>query len=110
MNCYERAGDFLLSTHFWAGLRALSVRCGQPIQQQGRRMPSFSSEIVRCTWFCRVAVVFTLMVQHIHSLRARGVISSQAANALGLAASDFRKSAGNLCAVPSGIILVISSY
>jgi hypothetical protein len=50
------------------------------------------------------------MVQHIHSLRARGVISSHAAKALGAEARDFCKSAGSLCAVPSEIFLVINLY
>jgi hypothetical protein len=50
------------------------------------------------------------MAQHIHSFRARGVISSHAARALGAEARDFRKSAGSLCAVPSEIFLVINLY
>jgi len=40
------------------------------------------------------------MVQQIHSLRARGVMSSHAARAFGEATSAFFKSAGKVCAVP----------
>jgi hypothetical protein len=43
------------------------------------------------------------MVQQIHSLRASGVMSSQAARASGSHASAFRKSAGKVCATPSEI-------
>jgi hypothetical protein len=87
-------------------LIALSDRWIHPIQQQGRRLPSLSSEIVRSTWFLRVAEVLTVVVQQIHSLRANGVIFSQAAIALGEEVSAFRKSDGSLCAVPLEILCV----
>src|SRR5690242_5265017 len=90
---------------------ALSARWMHPIQQQGRRMPSMSSSTVRRTWSFLVSAVLTDIVQHIHSLRASGVISSQAASALGDAASACRKSVGSLCATPPDICaLVIRSY
>ena len=89
---------------------ALSVRWMHPIQQQGRRLPSMSSCTVRSTWFFLVAGVFTSIVQQIHSLRASGVMLSQAASALGEAVSAFRKSVGSLCATPSEITLVINLY
>jgi hypothetical protein len=50
----------------------------------------------------------TVVVQHIHSFRARGVISSHAANAFGLAINALRISAGNLCIVPSEIFVAMS--
>jgi hypothetical protein len=81
-----------------------------PIQQQGRRIPSVSSVIVRSMCFFLVSGFLTVMAQHIHSLRARGVISSHAAKALGSEARDSRKSAGSLCAVPPEIFLVINLY
>jgi hypothetical protein len=99
--------DFLLSTHCTDELIDLSERWMQPIQQQGRRLPSMSSETVRSTWFLRVAACLTVVVQHIHSLRASGVISSQAFNAFGAASSALRISAGSLWLVPSEIFVVI---
>jgi hypothetical protein len=47
------------------------------------------------------------MVQQIHSLRESGVISSQAAKALGSDDRAFRKSVGNLCTVPLEIVLAM---
>lgn len=90
-------------TNFWEELIALSVRCMQPTQQQGRRLPSVSSATVRSTWFFLVAAPLTVIVQHIHSLRARGVISSHAASALGEERSALRKSAGSWCTTPLAI-------
>jgi hypothetical protein len=81
-----------------------------PIQQQGRRLPSVSSVIVRLTWFTLVAGVFTSVVQQIHSFRASGVMLSQAASAFGEAVSAFRKSVGSLCATPSETVLLINLY
>src|SRR5947209_5265690 len=92
---YLPALDFRSSTHCTDGLMALSARWMQPIQQHGRRTPSASSLTVRSTWFCRVAAVLTVVVQQIHSLRASGVMSCQAADALGEADKALRISAGN---------------
>jgi hypothetical protein len=44
-------------------------------------------------------------IQHIHSLRASGVISSHAVNAFGSDVSAFFKSAGNSCTTPLEIFL-----
>src|SRR6202140_212524 len=44
-------------------------------------------------------------IQHIHSLRARGVISSHAVNACGSDVSAFLKSAGSSCPPPLEIFL-----
>jgi hypothetical protein len=89
---------------------ALSERWTQPIQQQGRRLPSFNSVTVRLIWFFLVSGFLTVILQHIHSLRAIGVMSSHAARALESELRDFRKSAGNLCAVPPEIFLSIHIY
>lgn len=78
----------------------------QPIQQQGRRFPSASSVIVRLRWFFLVSSVLTDMVQQIHSLRASGVICSQAAKAFGDEAKAFCKSAGSLWATPPAIVFL----
>lgn len=72
----------------------------QPAQQQGRRLPAISSLRVRSTWFFLVSGFLVVTVQQIHSLRARGVISSQAASAFGEEARALRKSDGNLWATP----------
>jgi hypothetical protein len=58
-------------------------------------------------WSARVSDLLGEIVQQIHSLRAKGVISSQAARALRSAVKAFRKSAGNSCATPSEIVFGI---
>lgn len=75
-------------------------RWGQPGQQQGRRIPSFSSETTRSTCCFLVSGFLTEIVQQIHSLRARGVMSSHFASASGSEMRAFRKSAGTLCTAP----------
>ena len=53
---------------------------------------------------CRLVSSFlTEMVQQIHSLRASGVMSSQAASTFASDASAFRRSAGRLCTTPPEI-------
>src|ERR1700684_1391257 len=88
------------------GLIDLSVRCMQPIQQHGRRIPSMSSEHTLRTWSFRVSGFLTEMVQQIHSLRASGVMSSHAASAVGEATSAFLKSAGNAWTVPEDSFII----
>lgn len=90
------------------GLKALSLRWMQPIQQHGRRIPSFSSETTRVTCSVLVSIFFGNVVQQIHSLRARGVRSSHLASALGSADNAFFKSAGKVWAVPPEIDFGIS--
>jgi len=82
-------------------------RCGQPGQQHGRRIPSFSSEHTLSTCWRLVSSFFTEMVQQIHSLRASGVRSSQAVNAFASDARAFRRSAGRSCTTPWEIRLVV---
>jgi hypothetical protein len=82
-------------------------RCGQPGQQHGRRMPSFSSERTLSTCCRLVSSFLTEMVQQIHSLRASGVMSSQAASALASDMSASRRSAGSLCTTPPEIRMVV---
>lgn len=99
--------DRLVSTNFCEGLNGLSFRWTQPYQQQGRRIPSLSSEHTRSTCSRRFSGCLTEKTQQIHSLRASGVISSHAVSALESAAKALRKSAGRSCATPPGIFLVI---
>lgn len=82
-------------------------RCGQPGQQHGRRIPSLSSEHTLSTCCRLVSTFLTEMVQQIHSLRASGVMSSQAASAFASDASAFRRSAGRLCRSPPEIRMVV---
>ena len=82
-------------------------RCGQPGQQQGRRIPSLSCAHSLSTCCRLVSSFLTEMVQQIHSLRASGVMSSQAASAFASDASAFRRSAGRLCTTPPEIRTVV---
>src|ERR1700741_199162 len=82
-------------------------RCGQPGQQHGRLIPSLSSEHTRSTCCRLVSSFLTEMVQQIHSLRASGVMSSQAASAFASDAIAFRRSAGRLYTTPPEIRTVV---
>ncbi len=93
--------------NFCEELIGLSFRCVQPIQQQGRRIPSLSSEHTRSTCSRRLSGLLTEMVQQIHSLRASGVISSHFASAFESEKRAFFRSAGSRCATPPEIFLVI---
>jgi hypothetical protein len=98
--------DRLSITACTEGLTDLSVRCIQPIQQHGRRIPSLSSLIVLLTCSFLVSSFLTKVVQHIHSLRASGVRSSHAASAALSEVRAFRKSDGILCTVPLEICIL----
>jgi hypothetical protein len=60
-------------------------------------MPPFILEIAFSMRMLRVSAFLPDITQHIHSLRASGVTSFHMASALGLAATAFFKSAGNVC-------------
>ena len=71
-------------------------RCGQPAQQQGRRIPPLSLE--RAFWM-RISLVSAFLpevTQQIHSLRARGVMSSQIDCVALVEATAFRRSTGRV--------------
>jgi hypothetical protein len=73
-------------------------------------MPSLSSVRVLSMCCLLVSGFLTEIIQHIHSLRASGVISSHAARAAGSEARAFRKSGGMLCTTPAEIpFLIIDS-
>ena len=82
-------------------------RCIHPGQQHGRRLPSASSVCARSTRRCLVSMSFAPSTQQIHSLRARGVISFQAARLTLSASKAVRRSAGSLWTVPVGIAVII---
>ena len=73
----------------------------QPAQQQGRRFPFISSARVLSTCCFLVSGFLTDSTQQIHSLRASGVISSQAARATEEEVMTLRKSSGTLCTTPA---------
>lgn len=74
--------------------------CMQPGQQHGRRLPSVSSVWVRSIRRSLVSMSLADSTQHIHSLRASGVMSRQAVNADILTVNAFCRSVGILCTVP----------
>lgn len=92
------------------GLIALSVRWIHPIQQHGRRIPWFSSDITRLTCSSLVFCCLTVTVQQIHSFRASGVRVCHADNADLSAMSAFLRSEGSLCAVPLEIFMGFIIY
>ena len=104
---YDDLFACVLSTYCTEGLIGLSVRCIQPYQQHGRRMPSLSSVRTRSTCCLLVAGFFTEIAQQIHSLRARGVSSSHEALASASAARVFRKSSGNSWTTPPEMSLLV---
>lgn len=75
----------------------------QPAQQQGLRFPSISSKRALSMCCFLVSGFLTEVTQQIHSLRARGVREFHLARAFLSGVNAFRKSAGNLCAVPDEI-------
>src|SRR5438045_2257817 len=93
----------LLSTQRTEGLSSLSVRWMQPSQQHGRRFPSRSSDCNRSMCRLLVPAFFGQSTQQIHSLRARGVRSCQAARTFGLAIRTRLKSVGTVCTTPPEI-------
>ena len=71
-----------------------------PGQQQGRRFPSLRLEQPHSIRRVLVSAFLADSIQHIHSLRASGVISSHAVNACASDISASFKSAGTLCTAP----------
>lgn len=100
----------LLSIPFMEGLIALSVRCIQPIQQQGRRSPSLSWLTTLSTCSLRVSIFLGKIVQQIHSLRASGVRPFHKSRATESLIRAFFKSSGNSCTVPDKMVLLMSCF
>src|SRR5437588_6217074 len=78
---------------------------GHPGQQQGRRFPSLRLEQPHAIRRLLVSAFLADSIQHIHSLRASGVMSSHAAKACGLDASAFLKSVGSSCTTPLEMVI-----
>ena len=83
-------------------------RCLHPGQQQGRRWPSSSSSWVLRMRRFRVISCFASSTQQMNSLRAKGVMSLQAASAVEFAISASRRSTGSLCTTPPGTRLLVT--
>lgn len=78
--------------------RALShYRCTHPGQQQGRRLPVASSLHARCSLCALVSAFLADVIQHTHSLRAKGVLSFHASTIVRDCTSAARTSGGILC-------------
>ena len=99
----------LLSMPATDGLISLSVRCIQPIQQQGRRSPFLILSRPTLTRLVRVSASLPLVTQQIHSLRVSGVMSCHKLSAFLSPAMAAAKSSGSLCTVPPGNLEVIMS-
>jgi hypothetical protein len=99
--------DAIFSETFSTGVHYL---CVHPAQQQGRRIPP---RILDSALSMRTALVscFLLEVtQHIHSLRASGVMSSHTAFTVGSAVMALRKSAGSVWGIGVLTSVVYSIY
>ena len=99
------------SCRYRAGSRARQLRdhylpvrsrCLQPGQQHGRRWPSSSSSWVRRMRRSRVVCCLASSTQQTNSLRAKGVMSFQAASAVAFALSASRRSPGSSCTTLPG--------
>lgn len=101
---------FRLRIPFIDGLTALSVRWMQPIQQQGRRLPSESSSTVRRTRLALVSSCLAFSTQQMNSFRASGVISCQTVRMFSSSTSASRKSAGSVWTVPPGNFMLLSYH
>src|SRR5207245_4566130 len=80
-------------------------RWSQPGQQHGRRFPSLRLDQPHTILLLLVSAFLADSTQHIHSLRASGVMSSHAAKARGSDASAFFKSAGRSCTTPLEMVI-----
>jgi hypothetical protein len=79
-------GTVLLCLHEWGAHEHPSAHPGQ---QQGRRFPSLRLEQPHSIRRLLVSAFLADSIQHIHSLRASGVISSHAVNTCGSDVSAF---------------------
>jgi len=84
-----------------------SQRCGQPGQQQGRRFPSLRLEQPHTIRRVLVSAFLADSIQQIHSLRARGVMSSQVSNAFASEISALFRSAGRSWTTPPEISFLL---
>lgn len=107
--CPILGGDGPPATRFGASAMNYCVarpepRCGQPGQQQGRRMPFRILSRPTMMRRFRVSSFLADVTQQIHSLRANGVRPAHTPVTTGSDSIALRKSAGILWTVPSAII------
>ncbi len=98
-----RPGDSARRAHL-----PVRSRCLHPGQQQGRRWPSSSSSRVRRIRRSRVFCCLASSTQQMNSLRAKGVMSFQAASAVELVTNASRRSGGSACTTPPGTCLLLT--
>ena len=84
-------------------LLVVSQRCGQPGQQQGLRFPSLRLEQPHSIRRVLVSAFLANSIQQIHSLRARGVMSSHVSKAFASEVSAIFRSAGRSWTTPPEI-------
>src|ERR1700739_1155099 len=92
--------------HFFA----FGLRWGQPGQQQGLRFPSRSSSCNLAICSFLVSGFFTIVIQQIHSLRARAVRPFHFSSTFLSEAKTFLKSSGTSCTTPSAIIFIVIAF
>lgn len=85
----------------------MTYRCTHPAQQHGRRFPRVRFSHIIFILRSLVSDFLADSIQHIHSLRASGVISSHTVCTTKLLVRIFCKSAGNLCTTPPEISLLV---
>ena len=85
-------------------------RCGQPAQQQGRRIPLPSLDIAFFMRMPLVSASLPEMTQQIHSFLANGVMSSHNAVTFLEERIAFPRSAGSLCTVPEESLAMWEVY
>jgi hypothetical protein len=88
--------------------RPVRSRCSHPGQQHGRRWPSSNSSWVLRMRRFRVISCFASSTQQMNSLRAKGVMSLQAASAVEFALSASRRSLGRSWTTPPGTRLPLT--
>jgi hypothetical protein len=95
------------ATRSRSGSIKFAQRCGQPGQQQGLRFPSLRLEQPHSIRRVLVSAFLADSIQQIHSLRARGVMSSHVANAFALETSALFRSAGRSWTTPPEISFLL---
>ncbi len=78
-----------------------------PGQQQGRRFPALRSALTREMRRCLVSGFLASSTQHIHSLRAMGVMASQSTSTELSPARTCRRSSGTSCTTPAEMVFRI---
>ena len=98
------------ATRSRSGSIKFAQRCGQPGQQQGLRFPSLRLEQPHSIRRVLVSAFLADSIQQIHSLRARGVMSSHVSSAFTSEVSAFFRSAGRSWTTPPEISFALRAW